>query len=108
MEQTIIDDQCLTTEHQADSQPGHLSEGDEDQNATNFSLSLLESWKADSRLFASRIKTPEPEPEPADFIVVTKKKNRPRINYSKLTTPSVLTRLSAGKIARVSFSHRLK
>ncbi|XP_019175669.1 PREDICTED: uncharacterized protein LOC109170991 [Ipomoea nil] len=100
---TVIDDQSLLQPSQSDSQPGHLSEGDEAHDFQAYSQSLLESWKEDSKQFASKLGKSQPD----DFITVTKKKRRPREDYS-VNVPAVTTRFAAGKIARVSFSHRLK
>lgn len=106
----LLDDHAIRPEDHADIQPGHLSEGDDVENAQTFSKSLLESWKQSSKLFASKLPVPatdEADPDNEDFVTVTKKKRRPRKDYS-LSSPSVLTRLAAGKITRVPFSHRFK
>ncbi|XP_019161197.1 PREDICTED: uncharacterized protein LOC109157811 [Ipomoea nil] len=97
-----IDDQGVGHTSQTESIPGHLSDGDELQHARPFSKSLLESWKEASKAFASKLGTKQD-----NFVVVTKKKSRPRKDYSS-QVPAVTTRLAAGKITRVSFSHRLK
>ncbi|XP_031120595.1 uncharacterized protein LOC116023727 [Ipomoea triloba] len=103
-------DKQIESEDHAEIQPGHLSEGDEVENAQNFSQSLLESWKQSSKFFASKLHasaTDEADSVNEDFVTVTRKKRRPRKDYS-LNSPSVLTRLAAGKIAKVSFSNRFK
>ncbi|XP_031100721.1 uncharacterized protein LOC116004702 [Ipomoea triloba] len=91
---TLIDDHGIQSENHSDSHPGHQSDGDVPQNAQNSSLPPLESWKTSSHLITSRIEKSTPN----DFIAVTKKKSRPRKDYSE-SAPSVTTRLSVGGFA---------
>lgn len=99
----LIDDHCVRTDSSHECVPGHYSDGDDLQDAQVYSKSLLESWKEASKGFSAKLCQPDKDA----FVTVTKKKRRPRKDYSA-HSPSVTTRLAAGKIARVSFSHRLK
>ncbi|XP_019157584.1 PREDICTED: uncharacterized protein LOC109154196 [Ipomoea nil] len=87
----LIDDQGIQPSPSSDSQAGHHSDGDEVRNARVFSQSLpLDSWKEASKLFDTKLGKSKAD----DFIAVTKKKSRPRKDYSA-NTPSVTTRLAA-------------
>ncbi|XP_019170973.1 PREDICTED: uncharacterized protein LOC109166476 [Ipomoea nil] len=54
----LIDDHFVRSKGSTETQPGHLSDGDEVHNAQAFSKTLLKSWKQASKIFASRISKP--------------------------------------------------
>ncbi|XP_031122606.1 uncharacterized protein LOC116025506 [Ipomoea triloba] len=102
---TLRDDQKLQAQRSNDTAPGHYSDGEEIQRLDLPRHVLLQSWKEDSRRLATKISNSVSDQD--NFITVTHKKRRPRKDYSS-QAPSVTTRLAAGSLKRVSFSHRFK
>lgn len=93
----LIDDHALAQPPLLDPTPGHCSDGD-DPDHDNWPI---QAWKACSARLTRKLTHPSD-----GFVEVSKKKvRRPRKDYSGLT-PSITTRLAAGKIPRASFSRR--